>query len=59
MRIVPVIKLKNNIDSEKLANMMEKLPPDIFWWNKRYNKIHSNLLNEFSEIIKLTIENFF
>jgi|GEM_PF-766218 len=55
-RIIPVIKVKKNIDREELKRMVERTLPNIRWFDSRYNKILSALLEDFSYVIKKTIE---
>ena len=47
-RIIPVIKVKKNIDVEKLKRRIESCPANLFWFDNRYNKILSALLEDFS-----------
>ena len=55
-RIIPVIKVRSNIDEEKLKNRIESYPANLFWFDSRYNKILSDLLEDFSYVIKKTVE---
>ena len=55
-RIIPVIKVRSNINEEKLKSMIENHPANLFWFDSRYNKILSSLLEDFEYIIKKTIE---
>ena len=55
-RIIPVIKVKKNIDREELKKMVERTLPNVRWFDSRYNKILSCLLEDFEYIIKKTIE---
>ena len=55
-RIIPVIKVKKNIDREELKRMVERTLPNVRWFDSRYNRILSGLLEDFSYVIKKTIE---
>ncbi len=55
-RIIPVVKVKRNIDKEKLKKRVEKALPNVIWFDSRYNKILSSLLEDFSYVIKKTLE---
>ena len=55
-RIIPVVKVKSNIDTEKLKKRIEDHPANLFWFDSRYNKILSALLEDFSYLIKKTTE---
>jgi len=55
-RIIPVIKVKKNIDREELKKMVERTLPNVRWFDSRYNKILSALLEDFEYVIKKTIE---
>ena len=55
-RIIPVIKVRSNIDVEKLKKRIESYPANLFWFDNRYNKILSDLLEDFSYVIKKTVE---
>jgi len=55
-RIIPVIKVRSNIDTEKLKRRIENYPANLFWFDSRYNKILSALLEDFEYIIKTTVE---
>lgn len=46
----------NNIDTEKLKKRIENYPANLFWFDSRYNKILSTLLEDFEYIIKTTVE---
>ena len=47
-RIIPVIKVRSNIDTEELKKRIEDHPANLFWFDSRYNKILSALLEDFS-----------
>jgi len=55
-RIIPVIKVKKNIDREELKKMVEGILPNVRWFDSRYNRILSTLLEDFEYIIKKTVE---
>ena len=55
-RTIPVIKVKSNIDVEKLKKRIENHPANLFWLDSRYNKNLSSLLEDFSYVIKQTVE---
>ena len=55
-RIIPVIKVRSNIDREELKRMVERTLPNIRWFDSRYSRILSALLEDFSYVIKKTIE---
>jgi hypothetical protein len=55
-RIIPVIKVRSNIDEEKLKKRIESYPANLFWFDSRYNKILDDLLEDFSYVIKKTVE---
>jgi len=55
-RIIPVIKVKKNIDREELKRMVESTLPNVRWFDSRYNKILSALLEDFEYVIKKTVE---
>lgn len=54
-RIIPVIKIRSNIDEEKLKKRIENHPANLFC-DSRYNKILSSLLEDFEYVIKKTVE---
>ena len=55
-RIIPVIKVKKNVDIEELKRMVERTLPNVRWFDSRYNRILSTLLEDFEYIIKKTVE---
>ncbi|AGK61376.1 hypothetical protein Asulf_01385 [Archaeoglobus sulfaticallidus PM70-1] len=55
-RIIHVIKLKKNIDREELKRMVEGILTNVRWFDSRYNRILSSLLEDFEYIIKKTVE---
>ncbi len=54
-RIIPVIKVRSNIDVEKLKRKSESCLANLFWFDNRLT-ILSCLLEDFSYVIKKTIE---
>jgi len=46
-RIIPVIKVRSNIDVEKLKRRIESCPANLFWFDNRLT-ILSSLLEDFS-----------
>jgi len=54
-RIIPVIKVRRDISPDKIEAMLKNLPPNIVWFDSRYNKVFSELITDFSEIVRETI----
>jgi len=48
--------VKKNTDREELKKMVERTLPNVRWFDSRYNKILSTLLEDFEYIIKKTME---
>lgn len=59
LRLIPVVKIRSNIDEAKIERMLENLPPNLVWYDKRYSKMFSTLLEDFSEIIRMTIQGLY
>ena len=59
LRIVPVVKVRSNIDEAKVERMLENLPPNLVWYDRRYKKMLSQLLMDFKEIVRMTIRGLY
>lgn len=45
-----------NVDMEKLKKRVERTLPNVIWFDSRYIRILSSLLEDFNYIIKKTVE---
>lgn len=59
LRIVPVIKMRSNIDETKVEKKLQKLSPNLKLFDQRYRKMLSKLLDDFSEIIEATVRGLY
>lgn len=53
-RVVPVIKSRKNL-KEKVLKKIKSIPASLLWWDSKYNSMLEELLEEFHEIIELTL----
>ena len=53
-RLIPVIKSRANL-KDKLLKKIKELPTSLLWWDQRYAGMLDKLLEEFHEIISLTV----
>jgi len=56
-RIIPVIKKKSNISIDKIAEKLNKLAPNLMFYDSRYNDKFYQLVSDFRTIIKETVQN--
>ncbi|AGK60842.1 hypothetical protein Asulf_00833 [Archaeoglobus sulfaticallidus PM70-1] len=48
--------MKRNVDRVELKKMVERTLPNVRWFDSRYNKILSTLIEDFNYVIKKTAE---